>query len=119
MSDIVLDDLSFDAKAVAGGWFGLMVPGKGELTFELVSQRPSDRAQAALDEMVRAGMLAVEPNRAGGLVYTPLVSCRPALRWLQSHIDNPEIKFALVEPLKDQAEAAVVRKAALLAGASA
>lgn len=111
------DTLSFDAKAVAGGWFGMMVPGKGDLTFQLQSVKPSERAQNALDELVWEGLVNVEPfNDYGGLVYTPLVRFDVAMRWLGTQIDNPAIKFPLVEPVKDEADALGHQQRALTLG---
>lgn len=92
--------LSHDAKMIAGAWFGLMAPGKGELKFELRNVRPSNRAMDALAELVRAGVVNVERfNRYGGLVYTPLVDCRWGFDFLRENADNPDAKWPITEPM--------------------
>lgn len=96
----VREVLSFDAKCIAGAWFGLMTAGKGELTFGLQSVRPTERAMAALAELVEHGVVSVEKfNRFGGLVYTPLTDCRWGFDFLRSNEDNPAIKWAITEPI--------------------
>lgn len=66
--------LSSDALYFAGSMFMLMTSGKGELTFRMVESRPSPRSQAALDELVAAGVVSAEPaSRDGGVTYRPLV----------------------------------------------
>lgn len=112
----MLDALSDDAKAVAGGWFGLMNPGGGELTFALVQNKPTARAQAALAELVAAGVISVEQfNRFGGLVYRPLFDCRTALYWLGRNENNPAAKWPLVEPVTGEDDAKDVVRRALAA----
>lgn len=70
----LLHCLSADALYFAGAMFMLMEPGKGELTFRMVQSKPSPRSQAALDELVAAGVVSSEPfNRHGGITYRPLV----------------------------------------------
>jgi hypothetical protein len=40
----------------------------------MVESKPSPRSQAALDELVAAGLVKAEPfNSHGGVTYTPLV----------------------------------------------
>jgi hypothetical protein len=69
--------ISADAKFLAASLFSMMKPGEGKLTFGMEENIPSPRTQAALDEMVVAGLVKVEPfNHLGGLVYTPLVEFR-------------------------------------------
>jgi hypothetical protein len=116
-NDNWFDDLSFDAKGVAGAWFGMMVPGKGELTFQLQQGKPSERAQAALDELVTKDLISVEAfNRYGGLVYRPLVRFDAAFKWLGEQVDNPDIKFPLIETVKDEKDARQHQKKALAVG---
>lgn len=82
-----MESLSADALFFAGSMFMLMTPGKGELTFRLVERKPSDRSQAALDELVAAGVVSSEPfNEYGGVTYRPLVEFprvgkAPAGKW--------------------------------------
>jgi len=67
--------ISSDAMFLGGSMFGLMEPGKGKLTFQMRESRPSKRTQNALDELVKAGLVSVEPfNSHGGVTYTPLTS---------------------------------------------
>ena len=101
---INLDTLSDDAKALAGVWFGLMkVDGMGTLTLHLIENKPTARTQAALDELLAAKVISVEPfNKAGGLVYRPLVNCHPAYQWqgrlfLEGKGDH--INWVLMEPV--------------------
>lgn len=61
------------------GWYlgrsmlSMMVPG-GELTFRMQKNRPTKRTQAALDDLVKAGLVSEEPfNKLGGKVYRPLI----------------------------------------------
>ena len=116
LADGWFEGLSFDAKAVAGGWFGMMVPGKGKLTFQLQTQKPSKRAQDALNELVCKGLVSVEAfNRFGGLVYRPLVRFGDAFKWLGEQRDNPEIRFALTEEVESEKDARAHQRAALRA----
>lgn len=112
-----MGDLSFDAKCIAGAWFSMMTPGKGDLTFQLRTARPSDRALAALAELVGAGIVSVEPfNRYGGLVYRPLVDCRWGYDFLREHEDNPAIKWPITQQIEGgDREARRVQKIALAA----
>lgn len=65
--------ISQDAMFCGGSLFGMMKPGSGELTFRMKASRPTDRTRKALDELVGAGLISVEPfNQFGGLVYRPL-----------------------------------------------
>ena len=112
--------LSDGAKAVAGAWFGMMAPGKGELTFQLREGRPSDEAQQGLDELVRAGIISVEPfNEFGGIVYRPLAPCNWAFKWLSRNLKNPAAKIRMTVPLANEAEGQAHRQRALQAGAAA
>jgi hypothetical protein len=113
---IDLEKLSDTAKAVAGAWFGMMSPGKGDLTFELREGRPTDEALDALSELVRAGVASVAPfNQYGGLVYRPLVDCRPAFKWLLANEANPAAKIVLIQSVAGENEARAVQKRALKA----
>lgn len=74
-----LTKLSDDAKFFASSMFSMMEPGEGTLTFQMVESKPSARSQAALDELVGAGLVSVEPaNSRGGLTYRPLVRFKRA-----------------------------------------
>ena len=95
MEDDVLSD---DAKAVAGGWFGFMRPGAGRVTCHMRETKPTARAQAAIDELVAAGIVKVSKfNRYGGLVYEPLKDCTEYRRWLAKHPESG--KFDMMEPV--------------------
>lgn len=103
MSDLVRNDLSKDAHAVAGGLFGLMAPGRGQVTFQTPS-RIHSRTRAALDELVAAGLIEVGPtNPPGGLEYTALGNFRPFMKWLSMHENDHDVKFPIVisEPHHD------------------
>lgn len=95
--------LSDDAKAIAGVWFGMMRPGKGSVTHHLRELKPTDRTQAALDELVAKGVISVEPfNRFGGLVYRPLMDCHAAFAWFGKLRDTPAmeaVNWRLMEPV--------------------
>jgi hypothetical protein len=106
--------LSDASKAVAGAWFGLMRPGKSEVTFQLREARPSDEAQAGLNDLVEHGIISVEPfNRYGGLVYRPLVDCHCFFVWLGKNRANPAAKIRMTVPLASEKEARAHQKAAL------
>ena len=117
MSEIDLDALDDATKAVAGAWFGMMRPGKGDLTFNLREGRPSDEAIDALGKLVRAKVISVEAfNRYGGLVYRPLVDCRPAMLWLHRNIGNPAAAVKMTEPLAGgEKQARAIQKRCLAA----
>jgi hypothetical protein len=115
------EGLSFDAKCIAGAWFGMMSPGKGTLTFELQTGRPTDRALDALSELVGAGVVSVEAfNEYGGLVYQPLIDCRWGFEFLHKHMNDPAIKWPITCKIKGgRREAEAIQRAALAkAGAS-
>jgi hypothetical protein len=77
---IPMDDLGFDAKVLAGAWFGMGM--RTSVTLHLRESRPTARTQAAMDELVSRGVMSAEPfNEFGGLVLKPLVDCRDASRW--------------------------------------
>lgn len=97
------ESLSKEARAVLGAWFGM--GGDTTLTLRLQQSRPTEKAQAALDELVAAGILAHEPfNQFGGIVYRPTRETRPYLKWLHEHVDDPACQFRLMEPIKASAD---------------
>lgn len=102
-----MDTLSDDAKAIAGCWFARMrVNGESALTLQLIELKPAPRTQAALDELVACGAISVEPfNRAGGLVYKPLVDCFAAFRWFMENANKPEVNFRLMVPVDQPVDA--------------
>lgn len=92
-------DLSDDAKMLVGSLFGM---GKTKLNFGMVEYRPTARTKAALDELVSAGVLAVEPlNSAGGLSYrlAPSADARPYVLWVQS-AGSESKNFPIVERIE-------------------
>ncbi len=92
--------ISQDAMFLGGSMFGLMEPGKGKLTFQCAESRPTKRTQAALDELVRAGLVTVEPfNRHGGFVYTPLIAFKRPSAALTKRIG----KWPITEPIAGRA----------------
>lgn len=97
-----MDDLSFDAKVLAGAWFGMGM--KTTITLHLVESQPTARTQAAIDELTSKGVMGVEPfNDLGGLVYRPLVDCSEASRWLRGIVmdesRSDQAKWPLYEPI--------------------
>lgn len=118
MAEIDLEALALSdrAKAVCGAWFGMMLPGKGDVTFQLREGRPSAEAQDGLDELVRAGVISVEAfNQYGGLVYRPLIDCRWAHKWLGKNLKNPAAKIRMIVPLANEKEGKQYQSAALRA----
>lgn len=90
-----MNELSKDAWAVLGAWFGI---GRGcTLTFRMDKSRPTARAQKALDEIVKAGIIKSEPfNKYGGVTYIPIQEFdrRKALSACRKARD-----FTLTEPI--------------------
>ena len=112
--------LSDEAKCVASAWFGMMSPGKGELTFELQGRKPAAWAQKGLNELVREGFVSVEPfNKYGGLVYRPMVDCHWAFRWFARNTKHPLGKLPLTDAVESPADAHAHQQAALAANAPA
>lgn len=88
--------LSNDAKTMAG-WFGQR--GSDRLDFTMERFRPSDRAQAALDELVLCGMISRQMlNATGGFRYVRIADCREWTRWLAFNRDAA--KFPIYEPIR-------------------
>lgn len=109
-SPIPMDALSFDAKVLAGAWFGLGM--RTSVTLQLRESRPAARTQKAIDELVDGGVVSAEPfNDFGGLVFKPLMDCRDASRWLHGILGTPgggadpeqteRAKWTLHEPIDD------------------
>lgn len=75
--------LSIEARCVAAAWFGMMgtvdTHPESELRFGMVENRPSAKAQAGLDELVREGYISRENEKRGSVIYRPLKDCRPFL----------------------------------------
>lgn len=88
--------LSDDAKAVAGAVFGFMSPGRGVLSFRMIENRPTGRAQAALDELVAMGAVAFE--RRDGVEYTLRVNPIDFRRWMARNLNREDIRFPMAEP---------------------
>lgn len=102
---IPMDDLSFDAKVLAGAWFGMGM--KTTVTLHLVESQPTKRTQDAIDELVSKGVMGVEPfNDLGGLVHRPLVDCSEAFRWLRGVVEDEtmsaEAKWPLYEAIDER-----------------
>lgn len=88
--------LSPDAMFLGSSLFSMMTPGDGKLTFGMRESRPTARTQAALDEMVKAKVVSVEPfNDLGGLTYRPLVSFRRPSQSLARRVG----KWPITEPI--------------------
>jgi hypothetical protein len=90
--------LSDAAKIMAAVWWG--INRKTALTFHLRESRPTPHTQAALDELVSAGVISSEPfNRYGGITYRALQDCRPFYAWFLENQEHPEAKLPLTEPI--------------------
>ncbi|MGY3581394.1 hypothetical protein ACVIGB_000536 [Bradyrhizobium sp. USDA 4341] len=92
--------LSDDAKAVAGGCFGGMWPGHGELRFEMRKNRPTARSQAALDELEAMGAIEVTKELGGAVRYRALVNFRQFYLWLGRRTNRADLRFKIVEPIE-------------------
>lgn len=93
-------ELSDDAKMLAGQMFGL---GLTAMNFEMIVGKPSARCQAALDEMVAAGMITCTPlNMVGGVSYKPVagVDFQPLAKWAIEHRNDGSFSFPITEPIK-------------------
>lgn len=103
MSDVpkAFEGVSDRAKAVFAVWFGMMSPKSGQLRFAMVENRPSDEAQAGLDELVQAELISREDDR-GAVVYRPLVDGYPMFGWLYPRREEPQFSFPLTTPLTDR-----------------
>lgn len=88
--------ISQDAMFLGSSLFWMMRPGEGKLTFQMVENRPTARTQAALDELVAAELVSVEPfNRFGGVTYTPLAPFKRPSAALTKRVG----KWRVVEPI--------------------
>lgn len=96
-----MTDLSDAAKAVAGGIFGFMAPRNSSgLVFEMRQSQPTKQMQAALDELVEAGVIAKKMSDGSPRVsYLPTTDCRPYAKWLSRNRNNPGIKIPITEPI--------------------
>lgn len=96
-----LASLGDDAKAVGSAWFVNMHPGTdSELTLQMVQSRPTARTQAALAELVAAGLLSCAPlNDRGGVVYKPLKTFHPLMRWAFDRMTSGADGFILTEKI--------------------
>lgn len=93
-----LPEISDDAKMLLACTFML---GMTDLTYRMQESRPSDRAKAALDELVSKGVLLKEKiNMAGGIGFKPkgfdLSSLKP---WFTKNQRRKELHFPLAQPL--------------------
>lgn len=61
-------------KAVAGAWFGMMLPNGGShLRFGLQQGRPTVEVERALNILEAHGMVSRTPDEDGSVTYRPLV----------------------------------------------
>lgn len=90
---------SSDAKVVLGAWFGTMNVGSF-IHFTEMSQRPTKRAKAALDECVSTGWLQYHAGMApAGHTY---VLKQPAgfwREWLSRKLNPGTVLFQILEPI--------------------
>jgi hypothetical protein len=73
--------ISDDAKGLAACLWGTGIAEKTILSFGMQEVRPTARAQAALDELVAAGLLYHEPKPGGGMSYGPCGDMRAYRRF--------------------------------------
>lgn len=98
-SDDLMKRLSNTAKAV-GSCFGMMRPGEGEMTFQMIENRPSAKMQEGLDELVAAGVIRREAlNSFGGVRYVPMMNCSDFTKWMAKNIDRDDVEFPISEPI--------------------
>lgn len=93
-----LPELSDDAMVALGSLFAF---GPTELSFQMRESRPSDRMQAALDELVTKGVLFRESiNRCGGVRYKPVGhDLKPAKKFAWDNRDNKALAIPMTKPL--------------------
>jgi len=70
-------ELSEGARILAFSFFGLGTPGKTTLSVGHRKGTPTESGQAALDELVAAGIATHSRERDGTDVYTQARDCRP------------------------------------------
>lgn len=103
-SDDLLKRLSVRAKVAGGGCFGMMRPGKGEMTFQMRENRPTPEMQAALDELEAAGAIQRTPlnNGYGGVRYVPLMNFHDFFVWVGKNIGlrDSDAHFKITEPIE-------------------
>ena len=97
-----MSDLSDTARQVAAAWFGAMREGgSSHLRFAMVESKPSEKAQAGLDELVAAGVISREDEPTGAVTYRPLVSCHEHFVWAARRMFSGEAtdSFRLIDPI--------------------
>ena len=95
-----MSELSDDAKGLFSCLWGMPIGKATVLKFRMCENRPTARAQAALDELVAAGFLCREQLSGGGFSYRPLGPEIPHYRRFVRMGD-----FALTEPIKEEPRA--------------
>jgi hypothetical protein len=112
------EKLSIEARCVAAAWFGMMgtveTHPDSELRFGMVESRPSAKAQAGLDELVRTGYISRENEKSGAVVYRPLKNCHPFLvPMMKASMGMGRFpkgsKFPLTEPMTAPSQAGETR----------
>ena len=99
---IVFQNLPVDAKVAGAAWFGMMKPdGEAHLEFSMEKYEPTARSRAALEALVRAGLIreAKDEPTPGAVRYYPLVSFKPLLHWWHVVSNRDALDFTLVEPI--------------------
>jgi hypothetical protein len=73
-ADAAFEQLSPKAQLIASGILSMMRPGEGRMCFGAEGHaRASSESQAALDELVAAGLVSMHTEDDGGTTYIPLV----------------------------------------------
>lgn len=83
---MTLPEISDDAKAVFGAWFGTTM--QTTVVLQLIETQPTKRTQAAIDELIAKGYVTAKIARVGtaggdgGVKLNALTDGQPYLRWL-------------------------------------
>jgi hypothetical protein len=96
-TDEMMKSLSDDAKIILGGYFGYGIAGTTTLVFGMKESRPTARAQAALDQLVKAGALNRRDLQDGAMEYTQQVNCSEFGRWFGRN--KSKGKWSTTEPI--------------------
>ncbi|UTC29409.1 hypothetical protein BAMBUS_03270 [Brevundimonas phage vB_BpoS-Bambus] len=105
LADIAaFEALPLDAQLLFGIWFGMGRKDDFTLRHGLKEWRPRPRTQAALDDLLAAGFIAVEQEPSGAKVYRMLKDSYAALLWAMAYIEKDEeqraaAKWRLMEPV--------------------
>lgn len=98
----MMKTLSDDAKILLGGVFGVLgIPGKSKLSFGMEKSKPTERAQTALDELVKAGALSREVE-GRKVEYTVQLNCSEFGKWVRKN--QSKGRWPMTEPVNAHSE---------------